>query len=161
MKKRIAFSLLSLLVLTGCSIKKSNSSSSSSSPTVSSSPLNVDEVVLPDVFKNTNYCNVAIEYYSGGVALILNEKNEPDIQNISFEVDFYSIQFERLPMTKKDNMYFLPFRVTNQIIDDGYLKNGTEYKFWLSYENSTYFCGISLNDYTLTEPTATLMEGLM
>ena len=118
-------------------------------------------MVLPDEFRNTNFCNGAVEYYSGGLALIFDEKNNPDIQNISFELEFYSIQFDRLPMKKDGSMYFLPFKVTDQIIDDGYLKNGQEYKFWLSYTNSSFFCGISLNDDTLTQPTATLVEGLM
>ena len=153
MTNKILISLISTILLVGCSANNSKSSSKNA--------FGADEVVLPDVFKNTNYCNIAVEYYSGGLALILDENNNPNIQNVSFEEDFYSIEFERLPMTKKNDTYFLPFKVTNQIIDDGYLKNNTEYKFWLSYVDSTYNCGISLNDDTITEPTATLVEGLM
>ena len=153
MKNRIIIPLLSIIALIGCSSNKSQESSSAK--------IGGEEIVLPDTFKNTNFCNIAVEYYSGGVALVFDDKLKPDIQNISFEEDFLSIEFEQLPIKKNESMYFLPFKVTNQVIDDGYLKNGTEYKFWLSYENSTYFCGISLNDDTLTEPTATLVEGLM
>ena len=151
MKKSVIIPLLSVAFLVGCSSNKQSKTNK----------LGGEEVVLPDVFKNTNYCNIAITYYSGGVALILNENNQPDIQNISFEQDFYSIEFQQLPLKKSGNTYFLPFKVTNQIIDDGYLKNGTEYKFWLSYTNETYTCGFSLNDDTLTEPTAELMPNVM
>ena len=155
MKKSIIVLLSLPIFLVSCNSKQNSSS-------INSSKLEENnEVVLPDIFKNTNYCNVAVEYYSGGVALILDENNNPTIQNISFEVEFYSIEFEQLPLSKKDSTYFLPFKVTNQIIDDGYLKNGVEYKFWLSYTDSTYHCGISLNDDTLTEPTADLAPNLM
>ena len=160
MKKNIAaLLLLSSALLVGCNAKPNSSSVTSSSSSKSEEGKN--EIVLPDIFKNTNYCNVAITYYSGGVALILDEQNKPDIQNISFEVEFYSIEFEQLPLSQKDSTYFLPFKVTGQVIDDGYLKNGVEYKFWLSYTDSTYHCGISLNDDTLTEPTAELSPNLM
>ena len=126
-----------------------------------SNPPKGEAVTLPEAFKNRNFANAAITYYSGGVALIFDNDLKPDIQNISFHVEIYSIQFEAKEIKRKNDMYFLPFKVTDQIIDDGYLKNGVEYKFWLSYANSTYFCGISLNDDTLTEPTATLMEGTL
>ena len=62
MKNRILIPLLTTLLLMGCSGNNSKSNSNNKFGT--------DEVVLPDVFKNTNYCNVAVEYYSGGLALI-------------------------------------------------------------------------------------------
>ena len=157
MKNYLLIPLLSIALLAGCSSNKSSTEKSSTS----SNMHDEEKIVLPDVFKNTNFCNAAVTYYSGGVALVFDNNNNPDIQNISFELDFLSIEFEQFPLKKKDSMYFLPFKVTNQVIDDGYLKNDVEYKFWLSYEDSTYYCGISLNDDTLTEPDAILMEGLM
>ena len=120
------------------------------------------EVTLPDAFKNRNFCCVVVAgYFDGGAALIFDNDLKPQIQNISYHVDFYDIGFEAKPITKEKNMYFLPFKVTDQIIDDGYFKNNNEYKFWLSYEDSKYYCGISPNDPSLTEPVATLMEGTM
>ena len=69
------------------------------------------------------------------------------------------------PLTKKEDskgaMNFLHFKVTNQVIDDGYLKSNTDDKFWLSYIDQTYFCGLSLDDESLQEPTITLMEGTL
>ena len=149
MKNRIITPLIMVLAvgcLLGCSNKKGNASNLK------------DEVVLPDIFKNTNYGYGGVE---PGVALYLDNNNQPRIQNVTPYLDFYDIQFDALPLKKKDNMYFLPFKVTDQFIDDGYLKNGIEYKFWLSYTEPNYYCGLSKNDDTLTSPDIELMEGVL
>lgn len=153
MKNKLILPLLATTLLSGCLFGcNQNTASGNTLP---------DAIVLPDAFKNTNFANAAVEYYSGGLTLIFDNDLNPEIQNISFEMEIYDIEFERLPMDRKGDMYFLPFRVTDQIIDDGYLKNGEEYKFWLSYKNSEYYCGISKNLPTLEEPDALLMEGTL
>ena len=155
MKNKLILPILSITLLSCClfGCNKNNNNKGDN---------DVEPVVLPDAFKNRNFCNVVVAgYFDGGAALIFDDKLNADIQNVSYHVDFYSVQYEAKPITKKGNMYFFPFKVTDQIIEDGYFKNNTEYKFWLSYENSTYYCGVSLNDDSLTEPTATLMEGTM
>ena len=152
MKTKVIIPLLATALLSGCLF------SCNKNPTNNGEP---QAIVLPDAFKGRNFANAAVTYFGGGVALIFDNNLTPEIQNISYHVEMYDVTFEARPITKKNNMYFLPFKVTDQVIDDGYLKNNTEYKFWLSYENSTYYCGVSLNDETLTEPEATLMEGTL
>lgn len=142
--------LFSLLCLTGCGNGNSKG----------------DEVVtLPDVFKDTNFCIVAGNWNESGAALIFDHNLKPEIQNGSAHDEFYDIDFEAKPLKKKagegDVLYFLPFLVKDQIIDDGYFKNGIEYKFWLSHGNDGFYCGLSKNDDTLKEPELVLTEGLM
>ena len=124
-----------------------------------------EQVTLPSAFANTNFCIVAGNWNESGAALIFDERLNPEIQTVSSHDEFYDIEFEALPLTKKEEdsktMYFLPFNVLDQVIEDGYFKNGVSYKFWLSYENKTYFCGVSKNDDSLTEPELILTEGLM
>ena len=124
-----------------------------------------EKVVLHDAFKNTNFCIVAGNWNETGVALLFDEKLNPKIQNGSAHVDFYDIEFALKPLRKSEKdsktMFFLPFKCTDQVIDDGYFKNDIDYKFWLSYEESTYFCGVSKDDDRLTEPEKVLTEGLM
>ena len=130
-----------------------------------SEPSQEGKVTLPDAFKNRNFCVVAGNWNESGAALIFDDKLNPEIQTVSSHDEFYDIDFDLLPLSKrqeaKKTMYFLPFKVTNQIIDDGYFKDNLEYKFWLSYEDSTYFCGVSKNDDSLKEPELILTEGLM
>ena len=124
-----------------------------------------EEVILPDAFKNTNFGVAAGNWNESGAALFFDDKLSPTIQTGSSHNEFYDIGFEPLPLKKKEasskTMYFLPFKVTDQVIDDGYFKNGTEYKFWLSYEDKTYFCGVSQNNDALAEPEKVLTEGVM
>ena len=123
-----------------------------------------EKVSLPDVFKNRNFAHAAGNWNECGAALIFDNNLNPEIQTVSSHNDFYDIEFEVLPLTKKTEgktMYFLPFKVTDQIIDDGYFKDNNEYKFWLSYEDSSFYCGVSKNDDSLKEPEMLLAEGLM
>lgn len=116
---------------------------------------------MPDAFKNTNF---AYAGWDPGVALLFDEKLTPTIQNVSFHVEFYTVEWEQKPLRKDKDMYFLPFKVTKQIIDDGYLKDNVDYKFWLSYNEkneSKYYCGLSKDDDKLTEPEIVLMEGTL
>lgn len=147
MKRNLLTPVLTVFLLGGCLLGCSNPSKGAT-----------NSIELPDAFKNTNF---AYAGYDPGVALLFDENKTPEIENVSTHVDFYKVECDIKPLAQKGNMYFLYFKVTDQIIDDGYLKNNTEYKFWLSYENSTYFCGLSLNDESLTEPTITLMEGTL
>ena len=124
----------------------------------------VDEtVVLPDAFKNTNFCIVAGNWNECGAALLFDARLNPEIQTVSSHNDFYDIGFEADPLTKKTEAnkttYFLSFNVTDQVIDDGYFKKDVAYKFWLSYESETYYCGLSKADSQTVE--LELTEGLM
>lgn len=150
MKSRVIIPLLATLMMVGCTSNKVGSTQA---------------VVLPDAFKNTNFCNIGIVYSGstgGGAALIFDANLNPTIQNVSFHYDFYDIQFEKLPLQKDGDMYYMPFKVLDKACDDGgYFENNTEYKFWLSYVNETYYCAISLNDPAVTVPDGELVEGYL
>lgn len=157
MKNYFALPLfLSSILLLGCS------GGTNSSMESNLSQKKEEEVVLPDAFKDTNfaYCG-----WDPGVALVFDANLTPSIQNVSTHVEFYEVECTIKPLTKKvennKTTFFLHFTVIGQVIDDGYLKNGTDYKFWLSYNEPDYFCGLSKDDDTLTEPEITLMEGTM
>ena len=150
MKLKLIVPLLSACLLTGCLFGCSQDNKNA-----------VEPVVLPDIFKGRNFA------YGGddpGVALIFDDNKNPEIQNLSRHLEPVDVEFELLPLSKKETdkgmMYFLPFKVTNQFIDDGYLKTGVEYKFWLSYNEPDFYAGASKNDPSLTEPEILLMEGV-
>ena len=158
-KKNLLVLPFAVALLASCGGEQSSSSEASTS---SSSMKTNDVVVLPDAFKGHNFAYAGVE---PGVALIFDNENKPEIQNATPYLDFYDIQFEAKPLTKKETkdgtMYFLAFKVTDQFIDDGYLKNGIEYKFWLSYNEPDFYCGLSLDDPTLTQPDIVLMADVL
>ena len=123
-----------------------------------------EEIALPEAFYNRNFAVVAGNWNECGCALIIGERGEVEIQNVSSHNDFYDIDFSLLPMYKGEAdgkaTYFLPFSVTGQVIDDGYFKNGNEYRFFLRYESNEYYCAVSKNDPS-AEPEKILMEGMM
>ena len=158
MKNKLILPILSITLLSCClfGCNKNNNNKGDN---------DVEPVVLPDAFKNTNFCNIGIVYSGstgGGAALIFDNNLNPTIQNVSFHYDFYDIQFEKLPLQKDGDMYYMPFKVLDKACDDGgYFENNVEYKFWLSYVNETYYCAISLNDPAVTVPDGELVEGYL
>ena len=158
-KKNLLILPFAVLLLTSCGGEQTSSSEATS---VTTPMKDAETIVLPDVFKGHNFAYAGVE---PGVALIFDENNNPEIQNATPYLDFYDIQFEAKPLTKKETkdgtMYFLAFKVTDQFIDDGYLKNDIEYKFWLSYNETKFYCGLSKDDPTLTEPDIVLMADVL
>ena len=161
MRKKILVTLCSTILLSapllfGCSNPNKGDNELSNSQL---------EVRLPEAFYGHNFIVVAGNINESGCALIFDDKGTPEIQNGSAHVDFYDIGFELLPMYQDvisgEVTLFLPFKVTEQVIDDGYFKNGNEYRFYLRYKNPDYYCAVSLNDRTITTPDKVLMEGMM
>ena len=114
-----------------------------------------EKVALPEEFKNTTFAHVAGNWNECGAVLVFDNNLNPEIMNVSSHDEFYDVEFQAMPIVKKVDekvMYFLPFKVTDQIIDDGYFKDNVEYKFWLSYGHSEYYCAVSKNDDSLKEP---------
>lgn len=126
---------------------------------------NGEEIVLPEVFYNRNFCVVSGNWNENGCALIIDNSGNVEIQNVSSHNEFYDIEFDLLPIyTKVDNektTYFLPFFVKGQIIDDGYFKNGNQYRFYLRFDDPSYYCAVSANDPSIVNPDKVLMEGYM
>ena len=126
-----------------------------------------DEVALPSVFYDTNFAVVSGNWNENGCALIIGHKGEIEIQNVSAHNDFVDIEFDLLPIYLEEDgqskrvIYFLPFLVKEEVIDDGYFKNGKEYRFYLRYDDPGYYCAVSLNDPTIQTPDKVLMEGYM
>ena len=126
---------------------------------------NNEPLSLPEVFYDRNFCVVAGNWNESGCALILDHKGKPEIQNVSSHNEFYDIDFELLPLYAKEEegktTYFLPFFVKGQVIDDGYFKDGKQYRFYLRFDNPTYYCAVSLNDPSISTPDKVLTEGMM
>lgn len=126
-----------------------------------------DEIILPEVFYGHNFCVVAGNWNESGCALIIDERGGYEIQTVSSHNEFYDIDYDLLPLYKEENKgsgkttYFLPFKVTGQVIDDGYFKDGKEYRFYLRYDDPGYYCAVSLNDPSITTPDKELTEGMM
>lgn len=126
-----------------------------------------EEVALPSVFYDRNFCVVAGNWDENGCALIIDNKGKIEIQNVSSHNDFYDIEFNPLPLYKEEDKeskkttYFLPFLVTDQVIDDGYFKNDVEYRFYLRFDDPSYYCAVSRNDRSIVTPDKELLEGYM